>query len=880
MVQQQTGYGFPSPTNSVFPSPFIAQRDPTTADGVGKGFVLGQQWVNNANNTVYVFTSEPAGSATWSLSTAGASQVDTLTGDAGGAISPAGGNITLAGGTNITSTGAGSTITFDLDASLTIATSISSPIYTSTGVATNINAAAGNNLILQMGDAAGANIVSFEDSASVEVASLNSDGNLTTLGTTVSLVGTNTASTASIAIGTGGNTVNLNTGINTVANVVNVSSGAAGADSTVNILSGNATAGVQTLNLGTGNRAKTINIGNGIDGNTIAVGNGINTTAQTINIANGASGADSTVNVLSGIGTVGAGVLALGNNTRVTTIGVGNIAPAAARTTTIAGGNSAQNDTVSVLNGAPSANTQTFNVLSGTATGGTQALNLGNGIGGALTVNMGNGINSTAQTVNIANGASAAASTVNILSGVGTAGASALNMGNNTRITTIGLGDIAPAASRTTTVGGGTVIVAAVTDTVDIGPDGATTNANSVKTVNVNTGGVTLGQVLTNIASGAVTSGTHTTGIATGNRAAGTMALNVMTGTGTKTANLGNADALTTFNIDAITLVNDSVNAATSINTGTSTGAVAIGNAAAGAMSIDTAAGISLDAATVSNFTVTGAGADLNLLAVGGSVLVDSTENAALAIRLHANGGVTETIQIHSDQGTGVGSVNVLSDVGGITLTATGLASADAINLEATAGGIDMDSALQTNITSSQNAADAIRILASAGGIDIDAVGAAAEDIVITNTGGSVSLVATEATADAIVLNASDAAGGIDLLTGGGEITISSAGNVTMVPATATVAGVALTINARVGVATFTGLTTAAAATETLTITNSTLGAGDGIFCTVSNRGTNDAQMTLTRVNTQTAGTLIVQADNNGAAALNGDLLVTFWIIN
>jgi hypothetical protein len=56
-----------------------------------------------------------------------------------------------------------------------------------------------------------------------------------------------------------------------------------------------------------------------------------------------------------------------------------------------------------------------------------------------------------------------------------------------------------------------------------------------------------------------------------------------------------------------------------------------------------------------------------------------------------------------------------LSDAGGITFTATGLASADAINLEATAGGIDMDSALETVITSSQAAATAIQLTASDG---------------------------------------------------------------------------------------------------------------------------------------------------------------------
>jgi len=173
-------------------------------------------------------------------------------------------------------------------------------------------------------------------------------------------------------------------------------------------------------------------------------------------------------------------------------------------------------------------------------------------------------------------------------------------------------------------------------------------------------------------------------------------------------------------------------------------------DAGTGGFIVDTTGAFSLDGVLASNITTTGAGVDLTLNSVLGSVLVESTEDAALAIRLHANGGVSETIQIHSDQGTGVGSVNLLSDVGGITLTSTGLASADAINLEATAGGIDADAALQINIASSQAAADAIQLTASngAGGI--------------TMTTGSAGLAVT---GDTVVTGA---------LTTSGDLTLSS----------------------------------------------------------------------------------------------------------
>lgn len=295
-------------------------------------------------------------------------------------------------------------------------------------------------------------------------------------------------------------------------------------------------------------------------------------------------------------------------------------------------------------------------------------------------------------------------------------------------------------------------------------------------------------------------------------------------------------------------------------------------------IAVDTTGAFSIDGAAASNVTVTGAGIDLTLASVLGSVLIDSTEDAALAIRLHANGGTSETIQIHSDQGTGVGSIGLLSDVGGITVRSTGLASADAINLEAAAGGIDVDAALQINIASSQNAVDAIRIVSSAGGIDIDAVGAATEDINITNTGGSVVLVATEAAADAIVLNSSNAAGGIDILTGGGSIDLSSAGSVTMVAGTDTQAGATCTVNKNVFAATYTGFTTAAAASQVFTLTNSVITATSQVILTLCNEGANDAQMTVQRVNRGT-GSMTITAKNNGAAALNGNVTITGWII-
>lgn len=165
---------------------------------------------------------------------------------------------------------------------------------------------------------------------------------------------------------------------------------------------------------------------------------------------------------------------------------------------------------------------------------------------------------------------------------------------------------------------------------------------------------------------------------------------------------------------------------------------------------------------------------DIDIVNTGGSVNITSTENVSDAIYIRANAGTSEAIKIHADQGTGAASINLLSDVGGITLTATGLASADAINLEATAGGIDMDAALQINIATSQNAANAMVLNASAGGIDITAAGAAGEDLDLTCTAGSVNIVAGEADADAVTIQC--AAGGVNI-DGALQVNIASSQN-------------------------------------------------------------------------------------------------------
>jgi hypothetical protein len=64
-----------------------------------------------------------------------------------------------------------------------------------------------------------------------------------------------------------------------------------------------------------------------------------------------------------------------------------------------------------------------------------------------------------------------------------------------------------------------------------------------------------------------------------------------------------------------------------------------------------------------------------------------------------------------------------------------------------------------------------------------------------------------------------------------------------------------------------------------LTVTNSIVSATSGILVTLNNVGTNDAELTVQQVKPG-AGSFIIIAKNNGAAALNGNINVTFWVIN
>lgn len=256
---------------------------------------------------------------------------------------------------------------------------------------------------------------------------------------------------------------------------------------------------------------------------------------------------------------------------------------------------------------------------------------------------------------------------------------------------------------------------------------------------------------------------------------------------------------------------------------------------------------------------------------------ITGTANVPQLIYLHANGGAAETIDIHSDQGTGVASINIHSDVGGVTI-ASGLASADAINITASnaASGIDIDAgtagvAIDTTGPISLDAAMASNMTTTGAGIDLT----------LSSVGGSVVVTSNEAVATAVSISATDAVGGI-AISAGGTIsldTVTADGEIQIVAGTNSAAGAAITQDTYTGVVTLTGLTTVSAATEDITVTCAKVAATSGVLVTAANLGANDAQMTVTRV-TPGAGSFVVRLTNNGAAALNGNLILSFIVLS
>ena len=251
------------------------------------------------------------------------------------------------------------------------------------------------------------------------------------------------------------------------------------------------------------------------------------------------------------------------------------------------------------------------------------------------------------------------------------------------------------------------------------------------------------------------------------------------------------------------------------VHTGAATGAITLGSGTSGAWAVDGTSTGTLNADDSIGVTTTGGSADITVDAIDGSVIIDGGEADAAAIVIQSTGGGldltaidnidmtltaaaaaddfsitvagSQNASIHlASDGTSNDAITLITSAGGIDITVAGAATGEdldltsnmAINLtssEAADSAIVIatsNAAGQIVITSTDTTVDGIDINAS-GGIDIDTAddftldvaGASGEDILVTNTGGSIYVKATESAGDAVKIEATT--GGIDIFASG-----------------------------------------------------------------------------------------------------------------
>jgi hypothetical protein len=234
------------------------------------------------------------------------------------------------------------------------------------------------------------------------------------------------------------------------------------------------------------------------------------------------------------------------------------------------------------------------------------------------------------------------------------------------------------------------------------------------------------------------------------------------------------------------------------------------------------AGGIDITSNADIDITTTGAaGEDITITNTGGSIAISATEDDTAAITIQANGGTSESVNIVASQGTGE----------------------DALDIDATAGGIDIDAATGKNIavtggqfivTSNEDVASAINLVTNTG---------TSETIVVTNTqgtgAGSVTLTATAGGVDI------DAAATLDVDIAGGQVALSSKDD----------AASAISLTANQGTS------------ETIVVTN-TQGTGEGAITLTSTAGGIDLNAATGKNVTVDGGQFAVTSNENVASAI------------
>ena len=158
-----------------------------------------------------------------------------------------------------------------------------------------------------------------------------------------------------------------------------------------------------------------------------------------------------------------------------------------------------------------------------------------------------------------------------------------------------------------------------------------------------------------------------------------------------------------------------------------------------------------------------------------GAFTVTSTSSSANGIYLQANGGTSETVKIHADQGTsvteGAASVSLLSDAGGVEMRSTANL-ANAINITNDGGTSGTITIFNDQGSSVTEGAASIEILSDAGGVELRSTANLANAINITSDGGTTGTITifndqgTAATEGSSSIQLLSDAGGINLKSG------------------------------------------------------------------------------------------------------------------
>ena len=582
--------------------------------------------------------------------------------------------------------------------------------------------------------------------------------------------------------------------------------------------------GGTTIDIGADASGDNINLGTGAASRTMVIGNTSGTTSLAVNVGTGDFALEGNVASAYSISATGVntGLITIGGGTGAQTLNLMN--STGGKTVNVAAGAGANLVTIGSANttssldllcgtgdftlegavgstydiSATGANTGLVRIASGT---GARTLELAGGGTGAKTINIGAAASADLITIGTSDGAGSLdlacgtgdftlegnvastydisntgvnTGTVNIAGGTGVR---AINIGaGGTGAKTIGIGAASSADVITigTSDGAGSLALAAGTGNFTLEGDVATTYA--ISATGVNTGTVTIGAGtgarIVNLATGGT--GIKTVNIATAaidnivtiGTVTGTASLDLLCGTGDFTLE---GDVASTYDIS-----NTGVNTGTvNIAGGTGVRAINIGAGGTGAKTIGIGAAASADVITIG--TSDGAGS-LALAAGTGNFTLEG--DVATTYAISATGVNTGTVTIGA--GTGARIVNLATGGTGIKTVNIATAAIDNIVTIGTVTGtasLDLlcgtgDFTLEGDVASTYDISSTgvntgTVTIASGTGARIVEIGGGGTGIKTINIGAA-------ATADAITIGTTDAAGTLSLSAGTGGISLNS----------------------------------------------------------------------------------------------------------